>query len=753
MSDAAAEPGRAEPPDAEGLNEDEVAELVGLASPPDDELAIAGARLFVPELMLGPGALRRSDEIRIVEHLVAVARARRAPLHAAVAWNCLYFDYQPGQGYDDRLVGRMELPILLPNRRQDALPVGALVEWSSGTRDAHLNWAEVVYKEGRPPDALEAGFDEALVKAEYSGTIAFPEGSWVEDPEYREAIVDELLVLDFAPFGPLNDADTTWLERARTSGRSYIDELGHVTIEASYRPAEAAQRRDAQYFCEWMVDTHGAFLSRGHLASALSDPDDTDVLLEGVCNSLAAIEDVMERSGRFESWAGYWYLRETYEALCKDFETPGGPADLPVVRNHMRWVPDGRRTAYHGIGPMLESFESSRYEGYAKAVIMMNAMLADSVRSADATDLRLDDAWLFGGTWRCEVEDATTVCSLADIDPTIPLGLGSAGEVGDDHEPRVEGDGDIGDDGASDGQPVFWTSALTHAMHESGRIRVAESAQLCRRADGTVVLRIEHPGVGASERVQHLTLSPDGCWLEGVRFPLDFFDGIRLHCLARRGGDAVRAATVLLGGFETSGLHYDHDPAITDPRRPPRHPPSLVDLAVRVIDRHGEVLPDGWRHLSAERIARYLFGPADPDSADATDVATDAVTAALEGAGERVWLDPHGWWAHRRLGPARALGGPGSTSGGEPGGFFDGASAKLRASFEDAAERHRAGGRVVMHLRRLRNGEHLDPAYRARRMELYRRARAMAPNRDTLDPELREGFTFVVEHWRGEAYP
>jgi hypothetical protein len=722
-----------------GLDENEIAELISLSSPPDDELAVSGARLFVPELVLGPGAVARADEIRIVEHLVEVATGRTAPLHAAVAWNCLYFDYRPGKGYDDRLVGRMELPILLPNRRQKALPIGALVEWSSGTKDPRLNWAEVVYKEGRPPDALEEGFDGALVKAEYSGVIAFPEGSRSEDSEYREAIVDELLVLDFAPFGSLDDDDQKWLERARTSERSYIDRRGHVRIEASYTPAEEAQCRDAQYFCYWMVDNHAPFLAHGHLGAALSGPDDTDVLTEAMQNSLAAVEDIMQRSGRFESWSGYWYLRESYEAHATNFELAGGPADLSEVRNHMTWVPEGRRTAYHGIGPMLEDYGCAIYEGYAKVVIMMNVMLADAVRAAGTADLRLDDAWLFGGTWRAEVQDGL-VCPLAEIDPTVPLGLGAADEFGDHHEPRTDDEGEDEDDElVEDGQPVFWTVGLTHAMHEKGRIWVKASAELIPRADGTVVLRIEHDSAG-SERVQRLRLSEDGRWVEGVTFPLDFFDGIRLHCLARRGSDALQATTIPLGGLE-AGLRYEFDPSIVDPRRAPRRPPTLVDLSVRIIDRHGEALPDGWRHLPAERIARYLFGP------EGTQAGAEAIDAALEGGGERVWRDPDGWWAHRRFDVARPIVSPELDEG--TGGFFDGASDKLRASFEGAAAYHRAGGRVVMHQRRLRHGEHLDPTYRARRMELYRKARELAPNRDALEPELLPGYTFVIEHWRG----
>jgi hypothetical protein len=636
----------------------------------------------------------------------------------------------------------MTLPTLLPNRRQSALPVGALVEWSSNTRDAHLAWAEIVYKEGRPPDALEADFDEALIKPEYSGVIAFPDADWTVHPDDQEALVDELLVLDFAPFGPLSDADHTWLERARTTGRSYIDTHGHVSIEASYTPAVDAEARDAKYFCRWMVENHADFLSRGHLGPAGIDAHDTDVLIEAMENSLAAIEDILARSGRFESWGGYWYLHETYEALCADFEIPGGPADLTQIRNHMTWVPDGRRTAYHGIGPIVEHYENARYEGYAKAVIMMNAMLAESVRASETADLRLDDAWLYGGTWRAEVQDGN-VCPLASIDPTEPLGLGSMDEALDVHEPKTDEEDIEGEAPVEDGQPVFWSVALTRSMREEGRVLVHPKAALTPGEDNTVLLRIEHDGASAAERIQHLALSTDGRWLIAALFPLDFFDGIRLHCLARRGSHAMQASTLLLGGLD-GGPRFDHDPAIVDPHRAPRNPPTLADLAVRIIDRHGEVLSDGWRHLPAERIARYLFG------SEGTDDGAAVISSALEDAGSRVWHDPEGWWAHRRHGPARP---PAPPEPEDDRGFFDGASEKLRARFEEAAERHRAGGRVVMHLRRLRNGEHLDPSYRARRMELYRKARAAAPNRDALDPELRPGYTFVIEHWRGGTRP
>ena len=54
-------------------------------------------------------------------------------------------------------------------------------------------------------------------------------------------------------------------------------------------------------------------------------------------------------------------------------------------------------------------------------------------RAAATYVIRLDDSWLFGGTWRAEELDGLSVCPLVGFDPTITIGLGASGEVDDRH--------------------------------------------------------------------------------------------------------------------------------------------------------------------------------------------------------------------------------------------------------------------------------------------------------------------------------
>ena len=102
-------------------------ELVALASEPEPSLAVGGAGLFVEGLTLGPAFLDPEDETAIVEHLVAVAKARQVPLHTAVAWNALYFGFDPDAGrYEaDEAVSAMVTLVL--GATAEAVPVGAFV--------------------------------------------------------------------------------------------------------------------------------------------------------------------------------------------------------------------------------------------------------------------------------------------------------------------------------------------------------------------------------------------------------------------------------------------------------------------------------------------------------------------------------------------------------------------------------------------------------------------------------------------------
>jgi hypothetical protein len=784
MSGVAFEPREPEQPfdqEADG----EFGQLMALASPADEALSVGGADLFVDELILGPGHLSEAQERRIAERLIEVARVRKAPLHPTVAWNSVYFGFDPAHScYDLDACGELDPPTVGAGERMDALPVGALVMFTSTTgRDQHkgwAEWAEVVYKEGRPAAALLGG---GLVKAQYSGAVGVARagGTAEQGAESDEAALQEMLVLDLAPFRPLDASAKNRLERARNDeGRAYVDAHGHLSVEAVYASTHEAELDDEEYFCHWMLEHHSNLLAHGWLGASLDDPDDHESLLEAMENSVRALSDVLERSDAFAECNGYWYLRADYEAVRSDADAPGGIGDAGTIMTSLARVPRGERIAYHALSELMSPVVGNAalaYENYARTVVFLTAMIAevmvlrapDGIHhiQGDQISLRLDDRWLFGGVWRAERLDPDSTCSLVGFDPLITIGLGASAELDDVHEPLPQNPDETGEETSEvavpepkpepeppaptvelepvveiegAGQPVHWSTALRPVHRIEQRLWVKPEAELVPGPDGTITLRIEHQGdITAEERIQHVSLSADGVWLSPVQFPFDFFDGIRLTCLARQGGSVVSAATEPLAEPEDLGgrvFLFEFDRWLVDPNRAQRRPPQLVDQAIRVIDRHGEDMRGGVRRLFSEDIAELIFGPG------CGSAGTEVVIEALEGASERVTPDADGWWYHRRE-RRRVVRRTGHFEGHAPdAGIFNGVSDRLRENYE---ARHRRRHQVVLHLRRLSIAEDALPE----RKEAYRRLRPQAPNRASLPADLPPGHTFVMGHERG----
>jgi hypothetical protein len=498
-------------------------------------------------------------------------------------------------------------------------------------------------------------------------------------------------------------------------------------------------------------------------------------------NSVRALSDVLERADDFAECNGYWYLRADYEAVRSDADAPGGIGDAGSIMTSLARVPRGERIAYHALSELMSPVVGKAalaYENYARTVIFVTAMIAEVMGErapdgilhiqSDQITLRLDDRWLFGGVWRAERLDPGSTCSLVGFDPLITIGLGASGELDDIHEPLPPNPDETGPDETGEetseveipepeplaantrleqvveiegaGEPVHWNTALRPSHRIEQRLWVKPEAELVPAPDGTITLRLEHQGdIAASERVQHVSISADGVWLSPVEFPFDFFDGIRLTCLARQGGSVVSAATEPLAEPEELGGRtylFEFDRWLVDPNRAQRRPPQLVDQAIRVIDRHGEDMRGGIRRLLADDIAELIFGPG------CGSAGTEVVTEALEGAPQRVTPDAEGWWYHRRERPGAGRG-TGRFEGHAPdAGIFSGVSDRLRENYE---ARHRRRHQVVLHLRQLSVAEEALPERKA----AYQRLRQQAPNRASLPLELPPGHTFVMGHERG----
>lgn len=748
------------------LEQPRLFEYIELGSDPDRGLTVGGAGLFVEELALGPGRLDPDDEAAICAHLVAVARARHIPLHVAVAWNALYFGYDPEMpGYRPETCGDIDLPPLVGGERNEALPVGALVQFTDPEGKLHEEWAEVVYKEGRPPAAL----DDGLIRSEYSGAIGTP-GSRVPDNGSGETLC-EVLVLDFEPFGAMQDKDRSWLERVRSNpDRHSLDESGHVSVDAFYAP-DGARNSDIEYFCDWMLEHHPELLAHGWLGAALEDPDDPEQLAEAMTNSVSAIEATLERSDDFSEWAGYWYLREDLEAFVADPDAHGGRGDAGHLLSSMADVARGERVSYHPLALHLRQVlnaDELRYERYARHIVYANVLVAEAIgeretdgvlsRAGENYLVRLDDAWLYGGTWRAERLDDTSICPLVGFDPTITLGLGATGEEDDRHieildrdDAEETGTETAAEQGASvleheeagrplSGEPFAWSAVLREAHRIEERIWVHPDAKLTLGPEGHIVVRLVHDGeIEEDERVQSVELSANGGWLHPVRFPLDFFTGIRLLCLAQRGGSVVWVSTeslpapVDLGGH-AMGFAFDHH--MIDPAHARQREPRLADRALRTIDRYGEEMGERWRRLDSGSIAELIFG------AEVRTVGAQAVTSALEELPKVTTCDLEGFWWHRSNAAGRRVFEPHTK---RSGGIFAGASGGQVRLWSGAGEQHRREHRVVLHLRRLQVSEQAPPEREA----AYAALRDRAPNRASLPKELPPGYTYVVSHTRG----
>ena len=735
--------------------ETELDELTSYASAPDPALNVGGAGLFVPELVLGPGHLHPDDEVAVAAYLQAVARARHVPLHPCVAFNCLYLGWDfDVQSYQYELCGNLNMPPLVAGKGAEALPVGALVTYSSGTATEHQEWAEVLYKEGRPTAALN---EDGLVRPAYSGAIGIPGTSEGDEPELQE-----YLVLDFTPFGPLSHQASSWLERARgDASRTYLNELGHVEVLASYLSPDDAKATDAEYFAAWMMRHQRELLEDGWLGAALEDPGDVDLLAEALTNALDAIEAVLERSGAFGEWNGYWYLLEDYATLRGDQNAPGGPSDAGSIVSSLARVPKRQRIVYRAFSPLLRGKvgdSNLRFSEYARHAVMTGALVAatlaerapDGIYSMNEADvvLRLDDKRLYGGIWRAERLEEYMICSLVGYPPTLTLGLGASGEAGhsdqllvdEETEPAEESTADptIPDDSTPDDSvsPIFWTTALRESHRVEQRLHVDAAARLVP-VNGTIVLRLAHSGdISPDEVSQEVALSADGAWLSPVHFPFDFFTGIQINCLARPGSSLVRASTTLLPEpVALAGAVYDYafDRSLVDPRLARRPPFTLEQLAIARLARHGEDVGSGWRRLSTSELAEMIFGP-DPGLEE-----SQAINEALRASG-RARPEAGGWIFRVRPGTARRV-----QREGPSGGLFSGASAGLAESVERA--RHHRTHRVVLHLRRLSVSE----VARDERQAIYRRFRDQAPNRASLPETLPSGYTFVIAHTRGKG--
>lgn len=126
--------------------------------------------LLTAAMAEGYDAVPDLERERLLRYLEAVVAVRRTPVHAAVAFNAVYFGYHlDGDGYGRSPLRLDDFPVVTLGERAAALPVGAMVCVATGSDPLY---AEILYKEGAHPDVGSLGDVPAWV----SGAPAGAEG-------------------------------------------------------------------------------------------------------------------------------------------------------------------------------------------------------------------------------------------------------------------------------------------------------------------------------------------------------------------------------------------------------------------------------------------------------------------------------------------------------------------------------------------------------------------------------------------------
>ncbi|MER0483328.1 hypothetical protein ABR737_34185 [Streptomyces sp. Edi2] len=537
--------------------------------------------LLSSAMVEGYDAVPAVERNRLLRYLEAVVEARRTPVHAAVAFNAVYFGYDlDGEGYGRSPLRLDDFPVVTLGERAPALPVGAMVCVATGSDPLY---AEILYKEGAHPDVDTLGDVPAWVSGAPAGAEGPGRPGADTSPQRRE-----LLVPDPHAFGPGVSLSPSQLHRLRTHQR-WINEDGHVVIDACYPSREAARRGDLSAYADYLLTTARAQLLSPCVPVSLVElvgSTDGDALRAGLLRLLDTVRSILASSDLLRMWGLYAMTREALAACWRDTGPLGGDdlrtlaaavghAATPSWRRHGLTAPV---TVYTAVGPWLRTLPGAKdlLKGveYAAAVCRANVTLADVVQRdsnqglfANGTRVVLDDVFEGGGVWRShhpgDVEGPG--------DPLAPAGRGwasttamtpwSESESESESEPEPV-ESPLADDAAlglsellqTGGEEVVWRLPLRlgHLIDGCLPLRSPIAGEL-RAACGrqpTIRLELDHPGgtLDYGEAVQNTVaeLGEGAGRLTGVVWPLEFFPGLVLQLHWPRGGRVIRVVTTRL---------------------------------------------------------------------------------------------------------------------------------------------------------------------------------------------------------------
>ncbi|MET8980501.1 hypothetical protein ABZX85_33325 [Streptomyces sp. NPDC004539] len=604
------------------------------------------------------GAVPVEERQRLLRYLEAVVAARAAPVHVAVAFNAVYFGYDlDGEGYGRSPLRLDDFPVVELGERAPALPVGAMVRVVTG---ADPLYAEIVYKEGAHPDVSGTGDVPGWV----SGAPAGAEGPGKEGTTARRR---ELLVPDPHAFGSGLSLTAAQLQRLR-SHRRWLNEDGHIVVDACYPSPETARSDDLSGYTDYLLTAARAQLlspvvpvSVADLAGGTQD----EVLRPALLTLLRMVRDVLHSSDLLHMWGPYAMTEKALTARQRDSGALGGDdlkslaaalrrAAAPGHRRHGRTTP---ATVYTAVGPRLRMVPGAGEliggVRYASAVCHANMVLADMIRQdsreglfANGTRVALDDAFESGGVWRSH--QTSDVEGMGD--PLSPIGHGWASTVQGVSFPV---DLPLADDAVlgpsellrSDAGEIVWRVPLRLAHLIDGCLPLhpvaAEELSSVFGPSAVIALVLDH-GAEVTEQTVLAELGDNAGRLTGVDWPPDFFPGLILHLHWPRGSRRLRLVTTSLGHWLQVGdrvIGHTYDPGVLTREDAPgsdRHGDSAVgltsrELVLRTVRRCGLLTVDG--HAVLDRVglpfAAYGRRPAPAQSSALEKAVLDLLAELL----------------------------------------------------------------------------------------------------------------------------
>ena len=572
---------------------------------------------FYPELALGAGALSYNRKLELQQFLVAVVEQRRSPLHLANLWNALYFNYDLGyKGFRADHLEPKRIPTRTAGALAFALPIGGFLRVHTEAACGDL-LAEVIYKEGAHADLGDGWIDHEL-----SGAPATVTEEVAGQPV---AIVRERFVLDFRAFGPDGNRITPKQYERLCNHARWLDEHGHLMMEAMYSPSEAGLE-DLDYYADYLMKEH----REGLLAFCFSEELSDDELREALLRSFDAVREIASDARGLRAWRDkYFFLAAGYQARLADGDGVLGRDDLRTIYRGLTRVPAGVQSCYSPIGPRIVDFlandgmtleEEALVRGcaYVTAVCHANAYVVDTLAREQRTGvlqngvhLRLDDDWQAGGIWRAEHVADPERYSLKAVPPVLPLGLGYAeSDVG-----LAMAETYFGDEQPLAPTETGFSVPLTLRDRALGRLRLSPQAAAAL-APGVVEIGLRH-----GEAHDRRTVERDGTTLYGIEYPWDCHPGIVLSCNVESGGSVVRIRTLPVAppvgtsdgkcyDYETNLAVYEREMGLKElTPKEKSDAPSLTELINRAFRLRGRRREDGARALALGELATVILGP------------------------------------------------------------------------------------------------------------------------------------------------